>query len=191
MDLNPPAGSEISIAYESGDPIVVIAPSRGPSRYFSGLLLLFWLGRWTIGFGDAARTIQSGATANGFLVFWLGASRVGGVFAAYAAYRTLHPSVPERLELKRNSTVYGSGLAPPQFNSSWGHARQKNPWGSVFAKRVRADLERRLLQSLRLREIDSGNRLTIDLGNKPHELVPTASEVEREWLAQVFGNIGA
>lgn len=200
MDLTPPAGSDISIAYESGDPVVVIPPSSGPTRYFSGLFLLFWLGMWTIGFGDAARKIMSGATADGFLIFWLAAWTIGGIFAAYTAYRTLRPSVPETLELKRNSIVYDSGLAPPQFNS-WGYVQQKNPWGSVFAKRLRADLDRRLLQSLRLRETDSSNRLTIDLGNKRHELAPTASEVEREWLArllasrygltQVFGDTGA
>jgi hypothetical protein len=40
------------------------------------------------------------------------------------------------------------------------------------------------LQSLRLRETDTGNRLTFDIGSERIEIAPMASEVEREWLAR-------
>jgi hypothetical protein len=198
MDLNPPEGSKIWIANDRGDPTVVVPPASGVGRYLMGFFLLFWLGMWMFGFRDAATKIMSGVTANGFLVFWLAAWTLGGLAAAYAAYRAFRPSVPETLELNRNSVGYDSGIAPPQFDSSWRSRNPANSWSSAFPKRVRLEFERDQLQSLRLRETETGNRLTIDLGNRRHEIAPTASEVEREWLArllarryglpQVFGN---
>jgi hypothetical protein len=39
---------------------------------------------------------------------------------------------------------------------------------------------------LRLRETESGNRLTIDVDAARIDIAPTASEVEREWLARLL-----
>ncbi len=71
----------------------------------------------------------------------------------------------------------------------------------MFPKRRQADLDRNELQSLRLRETESGNRLTVDVEAQRIEIAATASEVEREWLArllarryslpQMTGNAGA
>jgi uncharacterized protein YeaO (DUF488 family) len=63
-----------------------------------------------------------------------------------------------------------------------------NSWKSIFSKRFRTELGRQQLQSLRLRETEAGNRLTIDLGAKRVELASQASEVEREWLARLLAN---
>ena len=186
MDLNPPEGSKVWIASEGGDATIVVPPASGFGRYFIGFLLLFWLGMWTIGFRDAATKIMSGATNNGFLVFWLGAWTLGGAIAVYTLYRAFRPSVPETLGLKRNSVAYDSGVAPPQFNSYWGYRSPKDSWNYVFPKRVRVELGRSQLQSLRLRETESGNRLTVDVGAQRVEIAPTASEVEREWLARLL-----
>lgn len=186
MDLNPPEGSKIRIASEGGDPTVVVPSASSFGRYFIGFFLLFWLGMWTIGFRDAATKIISGTTGNGFLVFWLGAWTLGGMIAAFTLYRAFRPSVPETLELKRNSVAYDSGIAPPQFNSSWGYRSPKDSWNTIFPKRVRVELDRSLLQSMRLRETESGNRLTVDVGAQRVEIAPTASEVEREWLARLL-----
>jgi len=136
--------------------------------------------------------------APAFLVFWLCAWTLGGIWAAYLLFRLLRPSVPETITLRRNSVAYDSGVAPPQLNS---YKRNQNPftaWRSAFPKRVRAEIEQKQLQSLRLRETESGNRLTLDLDATRLDLASTASEVEREWLArllarryslpQVFGN---
>jgi hypothetical protein len=79
-DLNPPAGSKISVVSDGGDPVIVIPAPRGFSRYFLGLFLLFWLGLWTMGFNAAASQLWSGK-GNAFLVFWLGAWTLGGLFA--------------------------------------------------------------------------------------------------------------
>src|ERR1700693_2103745 len=185
MDLNPPAGSKISIASDGADPTIVIPAATSSTRYFTGLFLLFWLGMWTIGFRDAGSKVISG-NANGFLIFWLAAWTLGGIFAAFTLYRAFRPSVPETLELKRNGVSYDSGVPPLQFDSSWRYKNTRDAWSAAFPRRVRADLDRRELQSLRLRETESGNRLTVDVDATRIDIAPNASEVEREWLARLL-----
>jgi hypothetical protein len=185
MDLNPPAGSKISIASDSADPTIIIPAATSSTRYFTGLFLLFWLGMWTIGFRDAGSKVISG-NANGFLMFWLAGWTLGGIFAVVSLYRIFRPSVPESLELKRNNVNYDSGIAPLQFDSSWRYKKPRDSWSALFPRRVRVDLDRRQLQSLRLRETDAGNRLTLDVDAARIDIAPTASEVEREWLARLL-----
>jgi hypothetical protein len=185
MDLNPPAGSKISIASDSADPTIIIPAATSSTRYFTGLFLLFWLGIWTIGFRDAGSKVISG-NANGFLIFWLAGWTLGGIFAVVSLYRIFRPSVPESLELKRNNVNYDSGIAPLQFDSSWRYKKPRDSWSALFPRRVRVDLDRRQLQSLRLRETDTGNRLTLDVDAARIDIAPTASEVEREWLARLL-----
>jgi hypothetical protein len=186
MDWNPPAGSKISVATDGADPTVIIPNSGGTMRYFHGLFLLFWLGMWTIGFRDAGSQVISGK-ANGFIVLWLGAWTVGGILAACTLYRILRPSVPESLELRRSGVAYDSGIAPLEFDS-WRtkNKKLKDTWTSLFPKRLRVELDRRQLQSLRLRETESGNRLTVDVDASRIDIAPAASEVEREWLARLL-----
>jgi hypothetical protein len=186
MDFNLPAGSTISVSHDSGEPIVVIPPPRNSSRYFTGLFLLFWLGLWAMGFKAAASDLWSGK-GNAFLVFWLGAWSLGGVFAVSVLYRVFRPSVPETLVLRRSDVAYDAGIPPLQWDQWSGN--RKNPvqaWRSAFPKRVRVELDRRRLQSLRLRETESGNRLTVDVDSDRVEIAANASEVEREWLARLL-----
>jgi hypothetical protein len=186
MELQPPAGSKIQITSDSVDPTIIVPPVNNFTRYPIGLFLLFWLGGWSMGFRSALAKIMSGETGNGFLIFWLCGWTLGGVFAAYSLYRLLRPSVPEKLELRRNSVAYDSGVAPPQLDSSRGYQNPKKAWSSAFPKRVRTEFDRGLLQSLRLRETEAGNRLTIDVGAERIEIAAAASEVEREWLARLL-----
>jgi hypothetical protein len=185
MDWQPPAGSKISVLTDGADPTVVIPSTGGVSRYFTGLFLLFWLGMWSIGFKDVGSKVISGE-ASAFLFLWLAAWTLGGVFAALTLYRAFRPSVPETLELRRNSVAYDSGVRPLQFDSSGRYKNPKDAWNSAFPKRVRAELDRRELQSLRLRETESGNRLTVDVDVTRIDIAPNASEVEREWLARLL-----
>ena len=90
MDLNPPAGSKISIVEDSGDPTIVIPVASGFSRYFLGLFTLFWLGMWQIGFRDAASKVLAG-NAPAFLIFWLGGWTLGGIAVAYTLFRVFRP----------------------------------------------------------------------------------------------------
>ena len=185
MDLSVPQGSRISIVEGNGDPTIVIPAPGGFSRYFVGLFMLFWLGMWQIGFRDALAKVLAG-NAPAFLIFWLCAWTVGGVGAAFALFRIVRPTVPETLALGRNSVVYDSGVAPPEFNS---YKRNQNPitaWRSAFPRRLQADLDRTELQTLRLRETEAGNRLTVDVEGQRIEIARAASEVEREWLAKLL-----
>jgi hypothetical protein len=182
---SPPEGSNIRIATESGDPIIIVPPSSSLMRYPSGLFLLCWLGGWAFGFKSAVTQLLYG-NFQPFLVVWLAGWTLGGILAISMVYRTLRPSVPETLELRRSSIGYDSGIAPPQFNKI---ERNKGPWGSwksMFPKRLRLELDRNRLQSLRLRETETGNRLTFDIDSERIEIAPTASQVEREWLARLL-----
>ena len=185
MDINPPEGSKISVSYDGGDPAVMIPSKASASRYFGGVFLLCWLGGWAFGFVSVLSQLMSGK-GNLFMLFWLGAWTVGGILAAFSAYRILRPSVPETLQLKYGSIAYDSGIPPLEFNS---FGRTRNPsayWSSLFSKRTRAEFNRPELQTLRLRDTEVGNRLTIDLGSRRIDLASQASEVEREWLARLL-----
>jgi hypothetical protein len=168
---------------DGADPTIIVRAASSPTRYFPGLFLLFWLGMWTIGFRDAASKVLSG-NANAFLIFWLCGWTVGGILAVFTLYRIVRSPIPESLQLKRSGVTYDSGIPPFQFNSSWRSRNPKDTWNAAFPKRVRIDLDRRQLQSLRLRETESGNRVTIDVDAARLDIASTASEVEREWLAR-------
>ena len=189
MTPTPPPGSQISIHTENGDSVITIPASRGSvMRYGAGLFILFWLGAWVFGFRSAASQLLSGNTpgpASGFLVFWLGAWTLGGLFAAYYLFRIFRPPVPESFKLKRNALVYDSGIPPLQMNY-YRYGNQMEQWKSMFPKRTVVEVDRRQLETLRLRETDSGNRLTVDANAARLELAKSASEVEREWLYKVL-----
>jgi hypothetical protein len=185
MDLNPPAGSQITINHDNVDPTISIPAANNPWRYLGGLFLLFWLGAWVFGFKSASTQVMEGK-GGFFLIFWLAGWTVGGILAALTAFRLFRPTAPETLQLKRSSVEYDSGIAPLEFTMQRGIGSQQKYWKSLFAKRTRASLDRQQLQTLRLRETENGNRLTIDLGAQRLELASQASEVEREWLARLL-----
>ena len=185
MNPMPPSGSKIVVTTSGADTVVTIPQgSGGPMRYFAGLFLLFWLALWTVGGGSAASKLWSGGVesvaANGFLVVWLGLWALGEAWAIFVLYRLFRPSVAESLRLMPDSVAYDSGVAPLQWN--FGQANQGEAWKSLFPKRLRVALDRRQLQSLGLRETDSGNRLTVDADAARLDIARSVSEVEREWL---------
>jgi hypothetical protein len=185
MDLNPPEGSGISISYDEADPTIIIPAKASASRYFGGVFLLFWLGGWAFGFKSAFSQLMSG-NGSFFIVVWLGGWTVGGILAALAAYRTFRPTVPETLQLKRGSVAFDSGIPPLEFNTYQKKTSTRDYWSSLLSRRLRADLNRPQLQTLRLRETESGNRLTIDVDTRRIELASQAGEIEREWLARLL-----
>ena len=184
MDLNPPPGSNISISSDNADPTIVIPAAASSMRYFGGAFLLFWLGGWFMGESNAITQIMSGK-GGAFIIFWLGAWTVGGMLAALTLYQIFRRTVPEALQLRRGSIGYDSGVPPFQFNTTRNQSFRVY-WNSLIPKRVTADLDRQALQTLRLRETEAGNRLTIDFGAQRLELASQASEVEREWLARLL-----
>jgi hypothetical protein len=56
----------------------------------------------------------------------------------------------------------------------------------MFPKRTRVELDRRNLQSLRLRETNDGNRLTVDVDALRLDIAQSASEIAREWLYELL-----
>ena len=178
MDYDPPEDSAISITHEDAFPTVVIPAKSNPFRYFGGVFVLVWLGGWAFGLVAIGSKVIQGK-AGLFEVFWLCGWTVAGFLAAFSAYRIFRPAVPERLQLRPGSIGYDSGI-PPLKEFARGNMEY---WRSLFARRRRADIDRRDLQTLRLRETDRGNRLTIDIGAERVELAVQASEIDREWLA--------
>jgi hypothetical protein len=190
MDLMPPSGSKILVTTSGADTVITIPQgSGGPMRYFAGLFLLFWLGGWLVGGGMAASKLWSGGlesvAANGFLVVWLGLWALGAAWAIFVLYRLFRPSVAESLRLMPDGVAYDSGVPPLQMNF-FGQTDQREAWKSLFSKRLRVELDRLQLQSLRLRETDAGNRLTVDANAARLDVARSVSEVEREWLYQLL-----
>jgi hypothetical protein len=169
---------------EGSDTLISIPQAdSGWARYLMGLFVLAWLGGWCAGLVSVLSTLAAGK-GNAFMAFWLIAWTVGGIFALAFVYRLLRPSVPESLRLQSNAVIYDSGIAPIQV-SSFDQSRRET-WKSMFPKRTRVELDRRKLQTLRLRETAAGNRLTVDADSERIDVARSASEIEREWLYQVL-----
>jgi hypothetical protein len=184
VNLKPPNGSKILVTTDGACPLIVVPHGNGDlMRYFIGLFLLTWLGGWFFGFTNTVSKLVSGQ-APAVLVFWLAGWTLGGAFAMYQAYRMFRPSVPESLTLMPNGVTYDSGIPP--FRTHFGYASRKDSWKSLFPKRTRAELDRRVLQSLRLRETGDGNRLTVDADGSRLDIAGSANEIEREWLYQLL-----
>jgi hypothetical protein len=189
MNLMPPSGSKILVTTSGADSVITIPQaSGGPMRFFAGLFVLFWLGGWFAGFSSAASKLWSGGleslAANSFLVFWIGAWTLAGASAIFVLYKMFRPSVPESLRLMPDGVAYDSGVPP--FQLSFGQANQKETWKSLLSRRLCLDLDQRQLQSLRLRETESGNRLTIDANTVRLDVARSVGDVEREWLCQLL-----
>ena len=187
--ITPPNNTKIRIEYNQAgqQEIIIPQPSGGVFRFLIGAFLVFWLGGWAVGWKSAAAELLKGTKGpEMFLIFWLAGWTVGGALAIYFLYRIFRPSVPERMILSYTSLIYDSGIPPFQMSFSFGS--QKDIWRRMFQKRAKVEFDRSNLKTLKLRELDSGNRLTIDQGNKRYDLAAGASEPEREWLFNVLND---
>ena len=185
VNLEPPSGSRVSVTTEGAHPLIVVPHgSGGLKRYFVGLFLLAWLGGWFVGFVDTVSKMWSGEVPT-FLNFWLVGWSLVGAMAMFLAYRAFRPCVPESLRMMPNSVTYDSGIAPLEtllFN----YMSPKDAWKFMFPKRLRVELDRQGLQSLRLSGTNVGNRLTVDVDASRLDIAQSASEMERVWLYQLL-----
>ena len=180
MGSTPPQGSKITIDTVNGhQQILVPHGSGGIMRYFIGIFLLFWLSGWFMGFTNAFSTIISGEGGTS-LIIWLGGWSLGGLFAGYMIYRVFQKSIPEQLLLNCPSLSLDTGVPPMKLELSV--RSQKEYWKSIFPKRKRIEFTPSDLKTMKLRETDSGNRLTIDKGAERIEIAIAATEIEKEWL---------
>jgi len=178
MDAEPPSGSRISIANGGADPVIVIPKPNSLMVNISGLLMTFWLFGGVAVSLSAASKVLSG-NGNTFLVVWMALWTLGDVLAAYTVYRLLRRPVPETLILKRDGVRYDSGFVPLLLKGR----------DISFPKRIRVDLDRHQLQSLRLRGNVVGDwRLTVDVDANRIDIAANASGVEREWLARLLAD---
>lgn len=150
-----------------------------PLRYLIGIFLLCWLGGWFFGWIGAFGQIVGGH-ASGFIIFWLCGWTVGGIFAALYAFRIFQPAVPEQLLLGQNSVKYDTGRAPLPIDFT--HRSQTDAYKLMFSRRKEFTFAVDELSTIKLRETESGNRLTIDHGATRIDIGIGISEVEREWL---------
>ena len=88
----------------------------------------------------------------------------------------LRPSILEKLLLNKPNFTIDTGVA--LFKMSFG----VDYWKLLFPKRTKATINSIEMKTLKLRETESGNRLTVDKGAKKIELAASATEIEREWL---------
>lgn len=70
----------------------------------------------------------------------------------------------------------------PPLDIKFGTRYSMDYWKSLFHRRKQIEFTPLEMKSLRLRETDSGNRLTIDRGADRIDIAAGATEVEREWL---------
>jgi hypothetical protein len=183
-----PENSRIAVSGSSRDPVISIPYAKPPAAFLpAGAFLVFWLGGWAFGeisvVRQIARTPADASTA--FLVFWLCAWTVAGGMAMLMVRRVFQRSVPETLSLDAGGLLYDSGTPP--FRMSYG-ARSTPSWSSLFPKRTQRKIDRSHLNSLRLRDGDTRNRLTVDVGAERVELARDATDVEREWLFKMIAD---
>jgi len=184
--VTPPANSKIRVEYVDGSDVIVIPQRKGGFfRYLVGLFMLFWIAAWAMGwaFGVGAM-ITGNNTYRAFLLFWLGAWTLGGLFAMYYLYRLFQPAVPETIVLASPEPAYDSGIAPLRVSFAFGS--QRDAWRRLFQQRHRTTFSLSELDTLKIRDVESGNRLTIDQGARRLYLAESATEPEKEWLYGVL-----
>ena len=178
MSKNLPQNSNISVERVEGIEKIIIPHAKGGIfKYFIGAFLTFWMFGWATGFMTVGSQILSGE-GNAFLFVWFAGWSVGGLFAGMTLFKIFRKPIPESLLLNRLNLLLDTGIA--SFNPSIGN--QKEIWKTLFLKRKQIEFSPKELETLTLRETDSGNRLTIDNGSERIELATSATEIEREWL---------
>ena len=179
--MTPLEGSKVEIMIDCGhERIVIPHGSGGIMRFFMATFLIAWLGGWAFGWIAAFGSLFKQGGPSGFIIFWLVGWTVGGIFALFFLFRLLRSSVPEELVLSMQSLVHDSGIPP--FRMSFDYCSQIEVWKRMFKRRKKTEISQQDIRTLRLREIDGGNRVTIDRGTERIDLGVSLSEVEREWL---------
>ncbi len=134
----------------------------------------------------AAQLIGGAGPAEIFLLFWLAGWTVGGLFAAVFLWRILRPPLPEVFSFSSSELVYDSGFSSFCPSRDCSVQSQQEAWKKAFPKRVKVAVNHMDLKTLKLREFESGNRLTVDVKGERLDLAGEAGEVEREWLYQAI-----
>ena len=182
----PPPHSRIQVRTDlSSCPLLTLPKAKtGLLHYGIAAFLIVWLCGWAAGWLSAAREIttagRAGASGGAFLIFWFAGWTIAGGFAIMCLWKILRPSVPETLILMKPRLIYDSGVQP--LPVMWGYGRQTDFWKKMFAKRRRFEFSLAEMATIKLRDTEGDNRLTVDHGPDRVDIGKTLTEVEREWL---------
>ena len=156
-------------------------PRGGVKRFGVALFLMAWMGGWGIGEYSAVHQIAE-QPIQPFLLFWLVAWTVGGLFALTTLFRLLRPSRPERIILDPLSLTYQPGVEIYHPEAS------KNCWTAVQNLRSRKPVtaQKNEIGEIQLDRVGERQRLTFDYGSERIEVGAYLQEPEREWLFGVI-----
>jgi len=177
-----PFGSDIRVDTHYSFTQITIPEKKGYSvRILLGAFLIFWLSGWFFGFVAVFGEVTNGQ-GSGFGIVWLIFWAIAGAFAAFMLFRVVRPPRPEKFLLNTPNLSFDTGIQALRISISFKY--QMDIYKTLFARRKTHEFDPEEIKTIKLRETDSGNRLTIDVGYKRLELAKTASEIEREWLFQ-------
>jgi hypothetical protein len=115
-------------------------------------------------------------------IFLLGPVVYGLILASAFAYRQFRPALPEVFVLSESKLTWDPGTSLIRTRWSWGDFFPREMWTTFYPKRVVQEFSPANIQTLRLRDASSGNRLTIDKDGRRWDLAFPAAHAERKWL---------
>ncbi|MCK6471029.1 MAG: hypothetical protein L6R28_04715 [Planctomycetes bacterium] len=181
--MTPPLGTTIRVEDEWGTPKLVLPHKASPMRYLFTLASIAVLCAWALIWTSLTNEVVNNTEwFEGFLVVWLCAWTLVGILHLYTLYRLYAAGAPETFTFALPNLQYDSGTPPVKLLIGFGFRPQTEYFKSLVAKRKQFTITQGELASLRLREHESGNRLTVDCGGQRIELGASLSEIEREWL---------
>jgi len=193
MTITPPEGSKISVLTTDIDaPTIVIPMEVTAMGYLHVIFVRAWfvacVALLTMFVTKFIPGVWSGADApsSGISVFVLGLIAgviARGVYIALPLSNDLRPAVPASLRLAQEGIDFDSGIQPTAASACSIEGRNM-PDNST--KRIRRKLDRGQLKSMRLRQFETGSRLTVDVENERIEIARGATDVECEWLFRLL-----
>ena len=157
MKPTPPLDSKIKIGTLNGyEHIIIPYMSTGITRFLSGGFLLLWLAGWYSAFSNVLSEIIAGK-GDPILFIWLSLWSIGGLYVARILYKNFRKPVPEQLLFNKPNLSLDTG-------------------------RRRIEFSPEEFKSMKLRDTNKGNRLTIDKGSERIEIASKVTGTEKEWL---------
>jgi len=180
MTFTPPEGSRISVQTTIVIPVAAKAIGYLPAALVMVVLMVIWGAVINL----PVTLFFPAAEGPAATIAWRVGCFVAGTLVIWPLIKLLQPALPASLGLARGGIVYDSGIQPPRlFSAQWRRGRNLSDY---FSKRIRRWIDREQLKSLRLRDVETGTCLTVDLGNKRIEIARGATEVERVWLFRLI-----
>lgn len=182
-----PNSSQMAIQQADNEKITTIPLADNGSgiyKYLHAVLLILWLCAWAVMSLITVLRLFSG-DANFFLLFWFCAWLSGAIWPALIVYKIFRKPAPEKITINKDKLSYETIIAKdsPFFSMNYFMRKDLVPLQNVSLKAKKFEFSTTELRTLKLRETQEGNRLTIDKDNTRIDLAVGATELEREWLS--------